>query len=291
MTENKKITQAGTNTGRPPTGSDKESAELRLLLDAVFDRSGVDFRDYAQSTLRRRILRRVMEENTGSISGLQARALADPACMERLLTVLTIHVTAMFRDPGFYLALREKVLPVLRTYPFLRLWVAGCSTGEEVYSLAILLHEEGLYSRCRIYATDLRESLLDNARAGIFPLSAMREYTLNYQQSGGQRAFAEYYTADHEFVVFRPFLKENVVFAVHNLASDASFNEFNAILCRNVMIYFNRPLQERVHGLFRESLVTFGYLGLGRSESVRFSRCEHQYEPVSAKERIYRKIR
>ncbi|MEI9961374.1 MAG: protein-glutamate O-methyltransferase CheR [Limisphaerales bacterium] len=279
------------NISSRPADAEKESVELRSLLDAVFERYGMDFRDYAYSSLKTRVLRRVIEENTGTISSLQKLALADPACMERLLTALTIHVTAMFRDPGFYLALREKVLPVLRTYPFLRFWVAGCSTGEEIYSLAILLHEEGLYSRCRIYATDLRDAVLDKARAGIFPLSMMQEYTRNYQQAGGTQAFAEYYTSDNEFVVFRPFLRENVVFSTHNLVSDASFNEFHAVFCRNVMIYFNRSLQERVHRLFHESLVTFGYLGLGRSESVRFSDCEDTYEAVSAKERIYRKIK
>jgi chemotaxis protein methyltransferase CheR len=169
--------------------------------------------------------------------------------------------------------------------------VAGCSTGEEVYSLAILLHEAGLYPRCRIYATDLREAVLDKARAGIFPLAMMRDYTRNYQQAGGQNAFAEYYTSDHELVVFRSFLKENIIFATHNLVSDASFNEFHIVMCRNVMIYFNRPLQERVRRLFHESLVTFGFLGLGRSESIRFSDSEPQYEVISAKERIYRKIK
>jgi chemotaxis protein methyltransferase CheR len=204
---------------------------------------------------------------------------------------LTIHTTSMFRDPAFYLVLREQVVSVLRTYPFLRLWVAGCSTGEEVYSLAILLHETGLYPRCRIYATDMNEIVLNKARAGIFHLSVMQEYTRNYLKAGGDRAFTEYYTADSENVVFRSFLRENVVFAAHNLAGDASFNEFHGIFCRNVMIYFNRSLQDRVHKLFHDSLVTFGYLGLGRSESVRFSSWENSYEPVSAKERLYRKIK
>jgi chemotaxis protein methyltransferase CheR len=292
MPDEKSVDAAAENTAAHRSDdTDGESLEIRLLLEALYERYGVDFRNYAHSSLKRRILRRVMEENSGTISGLQKLVFGDEACMDRLLTALTVHVTAMFRDPGFYLALRGQVLPVLRTYPFLRFWVAGCSTGEEVYSLAVLLHEEGLYSRCRIYATDLRETVLDRARAGIFPLSVMRDYTLNYQQAGGRCAFAEYYTAGQESVVFRPFLKENVVFATHNLVSDASFNEFHAIFCRNVMIYFNRPLQEQVHRLFCESLVTLGYLGLGRSESVRFSGCEDQYEAVSARERIYRKIK
>jgi len=217
--------------------------------------------------------------------------LADPACMARLLPCLTVSVSSMFRDPAFFLALREHVVPILRTYPFARLWVAGCSTGEEVHSLAILLHEEGLYERCRIYATDVDESALARAKAGIFPLSAMQEYTRNYQKAGGRGAFAEYYTAGHDAVVFRPYLRDNVVFAAHNLAGDASFNEFHGILCRNVMIYFNRSLQDRVHKLLYDSLAPFGYLGLGHCESVRFSPFESVYEAVSLKERLYRKIR
>src|SRR5258708_5791064 len=280
-----------TDASQGSRDGDEEAVELRQLLDALFEECGVDFRNYAYSSLKRRVKRRVVEEGVQTISSLTKLALADPLCKERLLTALTIHVTAMFRDPGFYLALRQKVLPLLRTYPFLRLWVAGCSTGEEVYSLAILLHEEGLYPRCRIYATDLRETVLSKARAGIFPLSAMQDYTRNYQQAGGQRAFADYYTADSQLVIFRPYLRENGVFGIHNLVGDASLNEFHGILCRNVMIYFNRLLQEHVHKLFYDSLVMFGYLGLGRSESVRFSGCDHLYEPVSAKERLYRKIK
>jgi chemotaxis protein methyltransferase CheR len=269
---------------------DSEMAELRHLLDAIFEHCGVDFRDYAFSSIKRRVMRQVIEERVGTMSGLRELVIARPDCMERLLITLNIHTTAMFRDPGFYLVLREQILSILSTYAFLRLWVAGCSTGEEVYSLAIMLHEAGLYSRCRIYATDMNEIALNKAKAGIFPLSAMQEYTRNYQKAGGQRAFTEYYTADNEFVVFRPFLRQNAVFAAHNLAGDASFNEFHFISCRNVMIYFNRSLQERVHKLFHDSLVMFGFLGLGRSESVRFSSWEHCYEPVSTKERLYRKI-
>ncbi len=271
--------------------AERESAELRELTEAIFERCGLDFRDYACSSLKRRVLRQVAAEKAGTISALGKLALADPACLERLLMSLTVHVTGMFRDPGFYQALRTQVVPRLRTYPYLRLWVAGCSTGEEVYSLAILLHEEGLQPRCRIYATDLNQAVLDKARAGVFPLSAMQEHTRNYQKAGGQGAFADYYTADDALVIFRPFLRENVVFARHNLAGDASFNEFHAIFCRNVMIYFNRSLQARVHILFHDSLVTFGYLGLGRSESLRFSPCESCYEVVSAKERLYRKVK
>ena len=283
--------RAGQTARAVQPGNDPDATALRRLLQAIFEHYGLDFRDYAHASIKRRIMRCVAEEQSGTIANLQARALADTSVMERMLRILTVPVTAMFRDPGFFLALREHALPILRTYPFLRFWVAGCATGEEVYSLAILLHEEGLSERCRIYATDLSETALDQAKSGIFPLSVMQDYTRNYQNSGGRQVFSDYYTADNQFVAFRSYLRENVVFAAHNLAGDASFNEFNVIFCRNVMIYFNRSLQDRVHRLLHDSLAMFGYLGLGRSESVRFSACEHSYEAVAAKERLYRKIR
>src|ERR671930_321309 len=228
-----------------------EEIELELLLERVY--------------------RRVRAEGLSTVSGLTEKLLHDPATMGRLLIDISINVTAMFRDPSFYLAFREKAVPLLRTYPFTRIWVAGCSTGEEVYSLAILLQEEGVYERTRIYATDINESVLDRARAGVFPLDKMREYTQNYQRAGGKRAFSEYYLAAYDGAQFQRSLIENVVFAQHNLVSDRSFNEFNLIICRNVMIYFDRTLQDRVHDLFYESLITLGILGLGTKESVRFS--------------------
>ena len=209
--------------------------------------------------------------------------------MERLLLDLSINVTAMFRDPTFYVSFREKVVPLLRTYPFTRIWVAGCSTGEEVYSLAILLQEEGLYDRTRIYATDINETVLDRARAGVFPLDKMREYTQNYIRAGGERAFSEYYVAKYDGAQFQRSLVEHVVFAQHNLVSDRSFNEFNVIICRNVMIY-DRALQQRVQELFYESLVTFGVLALGAKESIRFSPHEGAYEALDPNERLYRKV-
>ncbi len=270
---------------------DPEAADVRSLLETLYELAGADFRAYAYSSVKRRMLVQVGRENTGTIAGLEKLVRHDPATRDRLITTLTIHVTAMFRDPAFYRALREELVPMARTYPFIRLWVAGCSTGEEVYSLAILLQEEGLYSRCRIYATDLNERVVQKARHGIFPLSAMQEYTRNYQRAGGTRSFAEYYTADSEFAILRPALRENVVFAVHNLVGDASFNEFHAIFCRNVMIYFNRSLQDRVHGLLYDSLMTYGYLGLGRSETIRFTPHAADYEEVSAREKLFRKIR
>jgi chemotaxis protein methyltransferase CheR len=269
---------------------DVDEIELALLLEGVYRRYGFDFREYAPASLRRRVWRRVHAEGVTTISALQDKLLHDPACMERLLLDLSINVTAMFRDPTFYVAFRGKVVPLLRTYPFTRIWVAGCSTGEEVYSLAILLDEEGVYERTRIYATDINESVLQRARAGVFPLDKMREYTENYIKAGGRRAFSEYYLAKYDGAQFQRSLVENVVFAQHNLVSDRSFNEFNVIVCRNVMIYFDRALQDRVHRLFYESLVTFGVLGLGAKESITFSPFEDRYEDLDANERLYKKV-
>src|SRR5919205_1179889 len=268
---------------------DLEDLELQLLLEGVFRRYGFDFREYAPASLRRRVSRRVQAEGVGTISGLLERLLHDPAAMERLLLDLSITVTAMFRDPSFYVTFREKVVPQLHTYPFTRIWVAGCSTGEEVYSLAIVLEEEGLYERTRIYATDINEAVLDRARSGVFPLDKMREYTQNYIKAGGERAFSEYYLAADDGAQFQRSLVENVVFAQHNLVSDRSFNEFNVIICRNVMIYFDKTLQNRVHRLFYDSLANFGILGLGHKESIHFSPFEDRYEELDAAEKLYRK--
>jgi chemotaxis protein methyltransferase CheR len=275
---------------QPAARDDLEEIELALLLEGVFRKYGFDFREYASASLRRRVWRRVHAEGLSTISELQARLLHDPACMERLLLDLSINVTAMFRDPSFYNAFRAKVVPQLRTYPFTRIWVAGCSTGEEVYSLAILLREESLYDRARIYATDINESVLDRARTGVFPLEKMREYTQNYIKAGGTQAFSEYYLAKYDGAQFQRSLIDNVVFAQHNLVSDRSFNEFNVIVCRNVMIYFDRVLQDRVHKLFYESLVTFGVLGLGHKESLRFSPHADSFEELDPAEKLYRKV-
>jgi chemotaxis protein methyltransferase CheR len=267
-----------------------ERLEVELLLEAIHRRYGFDFREYAKASLKRRLWRRMAAERLTSISGLQEKVLHDPACMERLLLDLSINVTAMFRDPSFYAAFRVKAVPILRTYPFSRIWVAGCSTGEEVYSLAIVLHEEGVYDRARIYATDINEAVIEQARVGVFPLEKMQEYTQNYIRSGGTRAFSEYYSAAYDGAQFDRALIRNVVFAQHNLVSDRSFNEFNAIVCRNVMIYFDRSLQDRVHELFHESLATFGVLGLGHKETINFTRYADSYEELDASERLYRKL-
>jgi chemotaxis protein methyltransferase CheR len=211
--------------------------------------------------------------------------------MEHLLLDLSINVTSMFRDPSFFLAFRQKVVPLLRTYPFVRVWNAGCSTGEETWSLAILLQEEGLLDRCRIYATDINESVLAQAKGGLFPLEKMQEYTEAYLASGGTRAFSEYYVAAYDAAQFDRSLTDNVVFAQHNLVSDRSFNEFHVIVCRNVMIYFDTTLQNRVHDLFYESLARFGILGLGRKEAITFTPHADDYEPLDVDERIYRRVK
>jgi chemotaxis protein methyltransferase CheR len=270
--------------------NDLETIETRLLLEAIYQYYGFDFRDYAPASLRRRIANALRAERLQTISALQDRLLHSSACMERFLLHLAIHVTSMFRDPHFYRTLRERVVPLLRTYPFIRIWHAGCSTGEEVYSMAILLHEEGLYERCRIYATDISEMALRQARAGIFPLSRIKEYTSCYLESGGSRVFSEYYTAAYDNAIFHSALKHNIVFSPHNLAQDSLFNEFNVILCRNVLIYFNKQLQERVHNLLYQSLAIFGVLGLGQQETMKFGPREDNYEEIESGTRLYRRI-
>jgi chemotaxis protein methyltransferase CheR len=277
----------------PPLSYDPqlERIEIELLLEAIFRHYGFDFRSYAYASIRRRLWRRMEAAGLKTISALQERVLHEPALMEQLLLDLSINVTAMFRDPTFYLAFREKVVPLLRTYPFIRIWHAGCSTGEEVYSMAILLEEAGLYERARVYATDINEVVVQRARTGIFPLERMQEYTENYIRAGGTRSFSEYYTAKYDGALFSPALQRNVVFSQHNLVTDRSFAEFNVILCRNVLIYFDRALQTRVHGLFYESLVHLGILALGSKETLRLSEFESRYEELSGPDRIYRKVR
>jgi chemotaxis protein methyltransferase CheR len=274
----------------PAQDPELEQLEIELLLEAVYRRYGFDFRQYARASLKRRLWRRAYAEGVGSLSELQARLLHDPPSMERLLLDLSINVTSMFRDPTFYAAFRAKVVPVLHTYPFTRLWCAGCSTGEEVYSLAIVLEEEGLYERTRIYATDINESVLATAREGIFPLEKMQQYTQNYIRGGGKHDFSRYYLAAYDAAQFSKSLTENVVFAQHNLAMDRSFNQFNVIVCRNVMIYFDKPLQDHVHGLFYESLEQFGVLALGHKESLAFTPFAGRYEELDPAERLYRKV-
>ena len=274
----------------PQPGGELERIEIELLLEGLERHYGFDFRGYALGSLRRRLWRAVTEEGTQSISGLQEKVLHDPAAMERLLTGLSVNVTSMFRDPSFFVAFREHVVPLLRTYPFIRVWNAGCSTGEETYSFAILLAEEDLYERSRIYATDFNTEVLNRARAGEFPLDRMQEYTQNYQRAGGTHDFSGYYSVQGGIAKLDERLSEHVVFAQHNLASDRSFNEFNVVLCRNVLIYFGRDLQRRVHQLFYDSLARFGVLGLGQKETLRFTNLESHYEELDPREKLYRRI-
>lgn len=267
-----------------------ETLEIELLLESVFRHYGYDFRNYAPASLKRRIWSAIQAEKLTTVSGLQEKVLHHRDCLERFLLTLSINVTAMFRDPSFYLAFRTVAVPLLRTYPFIRIWHAGCSTGEEVYSMAILLQEEGLYDRCRIYATDINEAVLKKAKSGIFPLERMQDYTQNYQLSGGNRSFSEYYTSGYDHAIFSSYLKQNLVFSQHNLVGDGPFNKFNVILCRNVLIYFNKILQQRVQKLFYESLSRFGILGLGRQESLMLTSYHQYYEELVNDQKLYRLI-
>ena len=250
------------------------------MLEGVFRHYGFDFRSYAYASIRRRLWKRIEAEGLSSISELQALVLHDAAAMERLLLDLSVSVTAMFRDPGFYRSFAKRSC---RCYAHIRSFGSGMRAarrGEEVYSTAIVLEEEGLLERTRIYATDINDAVLQQARAGIFPLNRMQEYTENYIRAGGKRSFSEYYTAKYDGALFSPSLTRNVVFSQHNLVTDRSFSEFNVIFCRNVLIYFDRDLQNRVHTLFYDSLVMFGILALGSKESLRFSQYEPCYEKL-----------
>lgn len=264
-------------------------AEIRGLVEAVHARWGHDFRDYALASLRRRVLLACERMGLPGIAALQERVLHEEAAFAQLLQHLTVPVSEMFRDPGYFAALRRHVLPVLRTYPSVKVWVAGCSTGEEAYSLAILLREEDLLQRCILYATDINPVSLDKARQGVFPLQAMQGWTRNYQQAGGTSAFSDYYTAGFGNAVLRKDLRDAITFADHSLATDAVFAETHLVSCRNVLIYFNRRLQDRALGLFHDSLVYRGHLGLGSKESLEFSAWGSAFEPVDARERLFRK--
>lgn len=276
---------------RRPEPDTLEALEIDLLLEAVFRFYGYDFRDYSRTSLRRRIANIVRAEDVQTISALQDRVLHRPDTWDRFLNGISVNVSAMFRDSHFFLAFRRHAVPLLRTYPFIRIWQAGCSLGEEAYSLAILLEEEGLYDRTLIYATDINENTLRQAREGIYPADVMQKYTQNYIQAGGTRSFSEYYTARYDLAIVRPALQRNIVFSQHNLVSDGAFNEFNVVLCRNVMIYFNRALQERTHALILNSLAMFGILGLGSRETLRFLPQERHYEQLEPGEKLYRRVR
>ncbi|WP_449445808.1 CheR family methyltransferase [Ureibacillus acetophenoni] len=268
-----------------------EKLEIKLLVNGLYEWCGYDFRDYAFPSLRRRILHRVHAEKLSTITELLNKTLHDGECLNRLLNDLSINVTEMYRDPLFWKEFREKIVPHLHTYPSIRIWLAGCASGEEVYSMAILLKEEGLYDKTKIYATDFNQEILKVAKNGYYPLEKMKKYTQNYLQSGGEQEFSHYYKVTNSGVKFDSTLMKNVIFAQHNLVSDRSFNEFQVILCRNVMIYFNKSLQQKVHGLFFESLSMFGFLGLGDKETISFTNYENHYETINTKQKLYQKVR
>ncbi len=275
----------------PPTSVLEEQSQIASLLHAVFSRYGFELRDYSYDILRRRIRERMEAEELDSVPALKEKMLRDSTSLDKLVSSLSIGTTAMFRDPGFFLAFRRRVVPELRNLGFFRLWHAGCSTGEEVYSMAILLHEEGLYERARIYATDMNREFLERARDGIYSLHGMKEYTRNYIQSGGTASFSDYYTAGYGEARFAAELVRNVVFARHDLASEPSFHELDVILCRNVLIYFNRRLQSRTIELFRQSLAPHGILGLGDKEIPDLTAYPRFFEEIDREHKLFRKIR
>ncbi|NEM97133.1 CheR family methyltransferase [Pontibacter burrus] len=264
--------------------------DVEVLIKEIKEQYGYDFSGYARASVYRRIKRFMGQKNLQTLDELREPLFSDSFFFENFLQEVTVNVTEMFRDPSFFLSLRQNVLPILSTYPYIKIWDAGCSTGEELFSLAILLHEEGLLNRTKIYATDINQKVLKQAREGIFPAKNIPASTKAYYAAGGKREFSSYYTSNYGSVKFNSELVQNVVFYPHNLATDSSFNEFHLILCRNVLIYFSRNLQERVLTLFDESLVSLGYLGLGKKETLVMSGISANYNPVDKVNRIYRKL-
>jgi len=263
--------------------------EMEILLNDLFTRYGYDFTEYSKASLQRRVQRLFMVDRFPSFAEFRHRLQNDPSYFRHFVEEVTVNVTEMLRDPSFYRTLRSAILPVLATYPFIRIWHAGCSTGEEVYSMAILLKEAGLLHKSLLYGTDINPLVIEKARRGIFPVSQMQKYSENYIQSGGLKDFSSYYTANYHLAKFDSALTGNMIFSTHNLASDFSFNEFQLILCRNVLIYFERGLQSKVFNLFDYSLENFGFLALGSKESLRFSAIADRYRQVG-KEKIWRKV-
>lgn len=263
--------------------------ELPLLLEAVYRKYHYDFRGYAAASLKRRLMQAMERFGCRTLSQLQDRLLHEPVLFPTLLDFLTVQVSEMFRDPAYFRALREKVVPLLRTYPSLKVWVAGCSTGEEVYSLAILLLEEGLLERSLIYATDINAGALERAQAGIYDAARIGGFTDNHRKSGARTSLSDYYTAAYGKAVFDKSLKTNIVFADHSLSTDSAFSEVQLVSCRNVLIYFDRQLQDRVLGLFRDSLCRKGFLGLGAKESLRFSSHSYAFSDFVAGDKIFQK--
>lgn len=284
--------------GEPPVETEQaisddqvhlEDIEIRLLLEAIYQLYGYDFRSYSQASMRRRIMHRLTMSGFSTVLQMTDRVLRDRQFFVTLLNDLTVNVTEMYRDPEFYKAFRDEVVPVLKTFPFIKIWHAGCATGEEIYSMAILLEEEGLYERAMLYATDIDKNVLASAKKGIYPIHAFKQYAENYRRAGGRHSLSDYATARYDSVIMEQRLKRNIVFADHDLATDQVFGEMHVILCRNVLIYFDRSLQQRVFRLFDDSLDLGGYLCLGTKESLRFSGDEDAFEVVNKPMRIFRK--
>ena len=265
--------------------------DLSLLINDIQLMHGYDFSDYSRSSFKRRIERLITIDHLSSFAELRYKLRTDPAYFAHAVEEISVTVTEMLRDPGFYKIIRSNIIPVLATYPFIKVWHAGCATGEEVYSMAILLKEAGLLHKSLLYATDMNPAALAKASKGIFPLSQMQQYSRNYLLSGGTQDFSSYYSANYHFARFDSRLNEKMIFATHNLVTDFSFNSFQLIFCRNVLIYFNKDLQNRVLKLFDDSLELNGFLALGTKENIRFSSVAPNYKPIIGREKIWRKIK
>jgi chemotaxis protein methyltransferase CheR len=285
------VSRSGAATLRDDTETELERIEIKLLLEGIRLTYGYDFREYALAPLRRSILAAMSREGSPTISAYQDRVLHDAACMQKFLGTVGVNVTGMFRDPELMRCLREEVIPLFKTYPSVRLWVAGCSSGEEVYALAVLLEEEKLLQRSTIYATDMNEDLLAVARTGAYPLDRLRKYEESFQQSGGHGGLADFYSVSGKTGRFNRTLQNNVTWARHNLVTDTSFNDFHLILCANVLIYFLPTLQSRAHRLFYDSLIRSGFLGIGKRESLINCPERENYEQVRDGVNLFRKVR
>ena len=275
--------------GREEPVEDISFLQIMKFLEQIYEKYGYDFRDYSQAHLKRRIMNRMSLSGIRTLKGLQERFLSDPVFATLCLKDFSIKVTEMFRDPSFYVALREKVIPILKTYSFIKIWHAGSATGEEVYSMAILLKEENLYERSLLYATDFSQDALEQGKEGIYLNDKVQEYTKNYLASGGKASLSDYYTSHYNRIILRKDLRENIVWANHNLVTDSVFAEVNLILCRNVLIYFNKDLQHKVHSLFLDSLTNGGILCLGKKESLQYSTVFPRFSLLDQHQKIYRK--
>lgn len=264
--------------------------EIAGLFEVIYSQYKYDFRDYSKASMRRRVSQALVSLGLGSVKDLQDKIIHDPISFNDLLQFLTIPVSEMFRDPTYFAYFREKIVPVLKTYPSLKIWIAGCSTGEEAYSFAIILKEEGLLDKTIIYATDINENCLKKAQAGIYQMKDIQKFTINYQKAGGKKEFSSYYTAAYDSALFKSSLKKNIVFTDHSLATDQVFSEVQFISCRNVLIYFQKKLQQRAFGLFHDSLCHKGFLGLGSKESLEFSKYAKEFKLISKNDRVYQKL-